>query len=35
YTCHAIANARVSDEGQEGMDALLSKRPPSWLESKE
>lgn len=26
----AIVDARVSDEGQEGMDALLSKRKPKW-----
>ncbi len=27
----AIADARISDEGQEGMDALLSKRKPKWV----
>lgn len=27
----AIAEARISDEGQEGMDALLSKRKPKWV----
>jgi methylglutaconyl-CoA hydratase len=31
YTCEAIANARVSDEGQEGMSALLDKRKASWV----
>lgn len=30
YTCHTIAAMRVSDEGQEGMNALLEKRKPSW-----
>jgi methylglutaconyl-CoA hydratase len=34
YTCQAIANARVSEEGQEGMDALLAKRTPVWQERK-
>jgi methylglutaconyl-CoA hydratase len=27
---NAIADARISDEGQEGMDALLTKRKPKW-----
>ena len=31
YSVKAIADARVSDEGQEGMDALLTKRKPSWI----
>lgn len=30
YTCEAIAKARASDEGQEGMSALLEKRKASW-----
>ena len=30
YTCNAIANARTSTEGQEGMNALLEKREPKW-----
>lgn len=30
YTCRAIAQKRISDEGQEGMKALLEKRSPSW-----
>jgi methylglutaconyl-CoA hydratase len=30
-TVEAIADARVSDEGQEGMDALLSGRKPNWV----
>ena len=31
YTCNTIARIRVSDEAQEGMSALLEKRPPSWV----
>jgi methylglutaconyl-CoA hydratase len=31
FTCKMIAGIRVSDEGQEGMQALLEKRKPSWL----
>jgi len=30
YTIDAIAERRVSKEGQEGMSAFLAKRPPSW-----
>ena len=30
YTIDAIAERRVSREGQEGMTAFLAKRPPSW-----
>jgi len=30
FTCLAIANQRVSAEGQEGMSALLEKRQPNW-----
>lgn len=30
FTCLAIANQRVSSEGQEGMSALLEKRQPNW-----
>jgi methylglutaconyl-CoA hydratase len=26
-----IANARISEEGQEGMEAFLSKRKPQWI----
>lgn len=29
-TCRRIADLRVSDEGQEGLQAFLDKRPPSW-----
>ena len=32
-TVPAIADARVSSEGQEGMDALLNKRKPSWMDA--
>jgi methylglutaconyl-CoA hydratase len=31
YTCNTIAKARTSDEGQEGMAALLEKRKPNWM----
>ncbi|OFZ26904.1 MAG: enoyl-CoA hydratase [Bdellovibrionales bacterium RIFOXYB1_FULL_37_110] len=31
YTCLEIARLRVSPEGQEGMNALLEKRKPSWI----
>ena len=31
YTIDAIADRRVSPEGQEGMSAFLAKRPPSWI----
>ena len=30
-TVNAIADRRVSPEGQDGMRAFLDKRPPSWL----
>lgn len=30
YTCAAIAKARASTEGQEGMSSLLEKRKASW-----
>lgn len=30
YTCGMISKARVSEEGQEGMNALLEKRKASW-----
>jgi methylglutaconyl-CoA hydratase len=33
YTIDAIAERRVSKEGQEGMTAFLAKRPPSWISS--
>ena len=31
FTIETIADLRVSDEGQEGMDALLTKRKPKWV----
>ena len=31
YTAEMIANLRVSDEGQEGMNAFLNKRKPNWV----
>lgn len=31
YTIDAIADRRVSPEGQEGMSAFLAKRPPTWI----
>jgi methylglutaconyl-CoA hydratase len=31
YTAEMIARLRVSDEGQEGMDAFLNKRKPKWV----
>ena len=31
YTAEMIARLRVSDEGQEGMDAYLNKRKPKWV----
>jgi methylglutaconyl-CoA hydratase len=33
YTIDAIAERRVSKEGQEGMSAFLAKRPPTWTSS--
>lgn len=32
YTAEMIAKLRVSDEGQEGMDAFLNKRKPKWVD---
>jgi len=31
YTAKLIANLRISDEGQEGMNAFLEKRKPKWV----
>lgn len=31
YTCETIAARRISDEGQEGMSALLNKRKAKWV----
>jgi methylglutaconyl-CoA hydratase len=33
FTCKAIASRRVSDEGQEGMNALLMKRQATWIKN--
>jgi methylglutaconyl-CoA hydratase len=33
-TARAIAKARVSDEGQEGLRAFLERRPASWIASE-
>jgi methylglutaconyl-CoA hydratase len=33
YTCEMIAQKRISQEGQEGMKALLEKRQPNWTRS--
>lgn len=30
YTSHAIAEIRVSEEGQEGLNAFFNKRPANW-----
>jgi len=32
YTAESIAALRVSDEGQEGMNAFFEKRKPNWIE---
>lgn len=34
YTAEMIARLRISKEGQEGMDAYLNKRTPSWAPAK-
>lgn len=34
YTAEMIARLRVSEEGQEGMDAFLNKRPPRWAKEE-
>ncbi len=31
YTARMIADIRASEEGQEGMNAFLEKRPPNWI----
>ncbi|NOY88766.1 MAG: enoyl-CoA hydratase/isomerase family protein [FCB group bacterium] len=33
FTAEMIARLRVSDEGQEGMDAFLNKRQPNWIKN--
>lgn len=32
FTCKTISRVRISEEGQEGMSALLEKRKPKWIE---
>lgn len=34
HTADVIAKLRISDEGQEGMNAFLEKRPPGWRISR-
>jgi methylglutaconyl-CoA hydratase len=31
YTIEVIAKQRISEEGQEGMDAFLNRRKPNWV----
>ena len=31
YTANMIATARISEQGQEGMNAFLEKRNPNWM----
>ena len=31
YTCDLIAGIRVSNQGQEGLNAFLEKRKPQWI----
>jgi methylglutaconyl-CoA hydratase len=31
YTCQMISERRISEEGQEGMRALLEKDKPQWM----
>lgn len=33
YTVKTISERRISEEAQEGMDALLSKRSPKWMDN--
>ncbi len=35
YTARMIADARASEEGQEGMAAFIEKRRPSWIKKRE
>jgi len=35
YTARMIADARASEEGQEGMSAFLEKRRPNWIATTE
>jgi methylglutaconyl-CoA hydratase len=31
HTCEVIAGIRVSEQGQDGLNAFLDKRKPNWL----
>ena len=33
FTCNMITERRISNEGQEGMRALLEKDKPAWMKS--
>lgn len=33
--CHSIASARISKEGQEGVNAFFEKRKPNWIQDLE
>jgi methylglutaconyl-CoA hydratase len=35
YTARMIADARASEQGQEGMAAFLEKRKPSWAKKRQ
>jgi methylglutaconyl-CoA hydratase len=35
YTAEVIAKMRISDEGQEGMNAFLEKRKPKWSQDQD
>ena len=35
YTAEEIARLRMSEEGQEGMNAFLNKRKPRWVTAME
>jgi methylglutaconyl-CoA hydratase len=34
YTTRAIAAARISPEGQDGLGSFFNKKPPSWMPAK-
>jgi hypothetical protein len=34
-TAHIAAARRTSDEGQDGLQAFLDRRPPAWLQDPE
>ena len=35
YTAEVIARLRMSEEGQEGMNAFLEKRKPRWVTQRQ